>query len=818
MRPDPDAPPPDFTGTARYQIVRRLGGGGMGVVYEALDRERGARVALKTMRLSGPKVLLRFKNEFRALAELDHPNVAQLGELHEDAGRWFFTMELIEGADFLSWVRPRAPVTTPDSVATTQHVAPRESPHTADLRAPAPPRRAPSAPPTIDPTPRYDEARLRSAFSQLAEGLAALHRAGQVHRDIKPHNVIVTPAGRVVIVDFGLVKGIDGQRTASSVAGTISYMAPEQAAALPVGPPADWWSAGVVLYQALTGRLPYLDPAMELFAAAAPRPPEPPRALVPRVPPDLDELAMELLSHSPELRPGAREILRRLRVDALEPRGLELARPPFVGREAELDALEKLYQRVTARAPGVVIVEGEAGVGKSALAQKFADVLEAREDAPVVLAGRCHERESVPFKAVDGVVDALSRELARLPVAEAWALLPRHASLLAQVFPVLYRVEAVAQAPAARPAVPDPHERRLRAFAALKDLLARLADRRPLVVIVDDLHWADADSLALVAELLRAPDAPALLVVATLRSGEGLPPARELAARLPCAVEQLHLDSLPREATLKLIDAVAALDARKLAPAERAAIADESRGHPLFVGELLRRAGAGPQRLEDALWTQIARLDEAPRRLLEIVAVAGAPLPAHVIARAADCPLAELQPLTNSLRAAHFISTGGARASDAVEAFHDRVGAAVLAHLDGEALRDRHERLARALEDSGRADPETLGHHWLGAGQRAKAAALYLQAAHEAAEALAFERAVRLYRRSFELQPPPAADWTRLGEALHNIGRGVEAAHAFLAAAKLASGLDAVELKRRAAEHLLRGGHIDEGLALLGEA
>src|SRR4029077_13619508 len=133
----------------------------------------------------------------------------------------------------------------------------------------------------------------------------------------------------------------------------------------------------------------------------------------------------------------------------------------------------------------------------------------------VLLAGRCYERESVPYKAVDGVIDALRRYLMRLESVDAAALLPRRASLLAQVFPVLSRVQAFAEAPPPSHRMVDPQEVRGNVFVAFRELLGRLADRHPLVLVIDDLQWADADSLALLSELMGASDAPALLLIAT---------------------------------------------------------------------------------------------------------------------------------------------------------------------------------------------------------------------------------------------------------------------------------------------------------------
>ena len=189
----------EWKGTARYEIVRRIGEGGMGAVYEAFDRDRRQRVALKTLLRFSPAALYRFKQEFRTLADVHHPNLVHLYELVvSETAPVFFTMELVPG-DGLSHARPagrhRALVGSADRVGQDAHAgeaAPRWPDRAA--RRPSPP--SGSLPPHLD--------RLRAALVQLVEGVQALHGAGKLHRDIKPSNVQVTPAGRVVLLDFGV--------------------------------------------------------------------------------------------------------------------------------------------------------------------------------------------------------------------------------------------------------------------------------------------------------------------------------------------------------------------------------------------------------------------------------------------------------------------------------------------------------------------------------------------------------------------------------------------------------------------------------------
>src|SRR5262249_43916224 len=155
----------------------------------------------------------------------------------------------------------------------------------------------------------------------------------------------------------------------------------------------------------------------------------------------------------------------------------------FVGRAKEIEMLGERF-RDSLKQAQTVLVHGESGLGKSALVRHFTEQLKGHDASVVVLSGACYERESVPFKAVDGVIDSLSLYMRRLLKADAAALLPRRAALLAQVFPVLSRVEAVAEAPRLPEEATDPHELRARLFAALRELFQRLVDRHPLVIVV----------------------------------------------------------------------------------------------------------------------------------------------------------------------------------------------------------------------------------------------------------------------------------------------------------------------------------------------
>jgi hypothetical protein len=800
-----------FVGTQRFEIVRRLGAGGMGVVYEALDRDQGAHVALKTLRSFDARTILLFKREFRALEGLHHPNLVQLGELVEEHGRWFFTMELVRGVDFLSHVRPLGFKAEDESTSAGARPPAGHAPSRAG--------RAESAATAV-----VDEGRLRAALAQLARGLLVLHASEKVHRDIKPSNILVTPAGRVVLLDFGLVTETASHPPASDdvLLGTVGYMAPEQAGFGGIGPPADWYSVGVLLYFALTGRLPFDGVAADVLMKKQREAPPPPSAVSARtLSADLEALCVDLLRIDPKARPAGPEVLRRLAAGSDRAHVVSAtttARGAFVGRTAELDWLSAAFEEARASGATVAVrVLGESGVGKTALVRRFAGMASAQ--GALVLAGRCYERELVPFKAVDGVVDALSLHLARLPIDAAAALAPPAAGLLPQLFPVLGRIEPIASGGAAGRASLEPREMRARSFAALRELFVNVARSQPLLVAIDDLQWADADSLALLAEIVRPPEAPRMLLVCTARVD-----APEARLALPFATRDLQLAPLPPEEAREL---AAELLARARTPTVRSpdAIAGEAGGHPLFIAELARHAHRSPHgevRFDEALFDRVSSLDERARRMVELVAVAGAPVRLATAARAlGEDDRARLASCLSLLRAESLVRTARGGGADRVEAYHDRMREAVLARLDEATRRGWHERIALTLESEQGADAEALAVHWRGAGAPDKAARWALAAAREAGRSLAFERAATLGRMALSLVAADHADAQRarvlVADALANAGRGPEAAALYLAAADRATAGERLELRRRAAEQLLRSGHIDEGLDAIAE-
>ncbi len=836
----------EFEGTHRFEIRGRLGAGGFGVVYRAYDRERDLNVALKMLREMDAGALYRFKNEFRILAEVSHPNLVKYYELLVEGDDWFFTMELVEGSNLLAYVRDEsrasATVGLPDWLLTPASAAdsPWSDRPTTDLweeiRRHSPESYGSVRPPSVS-------GRLREAFRQLAEGVCFLHQAGIIHRDIKPSNVLVDREDRVVLLDFGLAQGAAAIDSTQSLhlLGTPAYVSPEQATGGQVTDASDWYCVGAMLYEALTGRVPFLGSAIEMILAKQRQEPPPPADLVPGLPEDLNRLCIDFLRRSPEARPPDEEVLRRFSQGLSEVRRPSPMPPArrremvFVGRQSHLKALWEAFESANLGRAITVLVHGPSGLGKSSLVGHFLKELRQRDPAVVVLAGRCYEQESVPYKAIDSLVDNLTQYLSRLPSPQVERILPRDMHLLARLFPVLDQVQAVSNVRPRIATVPDLQELRRRAFTALRELLARLADEAPLVLFIDDLHWGDLDSAALLAELLRPPDSPALLLIVCYRSEDAesstLPSLLRAAIINPGLgghLRDLEIEQLSDEEARELASNL--LEGNPEAASEKAEVlARESGGHPLFLSELVRHsisaggadrllAGAAEITLNEMIRARITLLPDPARRLIEAAAVAGQPVSLEVAKKAAELPAGEYA-LLGELRSAHLLRTYGTPGKRFVETYHDRIREVALANLRSEELKTYHRHLAYALQETGGAELEMLAVHFHEAGDLEQATRYATQGADHAAGALAFDRAARLYRLALQYRPGDRAEerslQVKLAGSLAMAGRGGEGAQAYLAAAEGAEPAQRLELRRLAAEQFLISGHVSEGLSVL---
>jgi eukaryotic-like serine/threonine-protein kinase len=776
-------PEEHFPGTGRFRVMRRLGAGGMGVVYEVHDRVRDEVVALKTLLRTSAADLYRLKREFRSLADMAHPNLACLYELFVEEERCFFTMELVRGLSFVDYARG--------------------APHD----------------------------RLVHALRQLIDGVAALHLGGKLHRDIKPSNVLVTPEGRVVILDFGLIAELLPQRAGDvndAGGGTPAYMAPEVRSGAPPSEATDWYGVGVTLYEALTGSIPsagtFLDVALGMRTDDPPTPT--PAQIVPDVPADLSAACMGLLRRNPEQRLSGPEALRGLARNTAPPASkftlAAIRDMPFVGRDRQLQVLNDAFLAVMNGGAAAVSVCGPSGIGKSALVRRFLSRFGTRDDV-VVLSGRCYENESVPYKALDGVVDDVSHYLASIPRQQVERLMPPDVPALTQVFPVLLQVSAIEDARGDQDlGNVDPLGLRRRAFGALRELLGRLADRQSLMVYIDDLHWADADSVVLLEELLRPPKPPAMLTVVCFRSEETAekPFLQALLERAGVGIwSAITLEPMTEDEAHTLIGALLPTNST-LTVDDKTVMTREASGSPFVLEQLARYAGVKREpslrhTFAEMFATRLAALSPEARRFLETLAICGRPMAPELICDACGVTR-ERQSLVAMLRSSHFIRSSGS--AERIETYHDRIREVLAAEMAPDAVRGIHHFIVQALVDKRSDDCEALFEHYLGAGDGENASIQASVAAAKAATALAFDRAAFFYRHALALTPTSSAvhAWSEgLADALANAGRPAEAAEAYLRAAAGADHTRRVELQRRAAEQFLIGGHIDRGLDLI---
>jgi serine/threonine-protein kinase len=246
----------------RYRIVRKLGSGGMANVYLAEDEELGRRVAIKILNdrhANDEQFVERFRREAKHAAGLSHPNIVSIYDRGEAEGTYYIAMEYLEGRSLKELIQSRGPA--PVSIA-IEYVR------------------------------------------QILSALRVSHRTGVIHRDIKPHNVLVDGEGRLKVTDFGIARAGPSQMTeAGSIVGTAQYLSPEQAQGAPVSESSDLYSVGIVLYELLTGEVPFSgESPVEIAMKHLSRVPAPPSSLRPEIPHDLDLVVMRALAKDPEER------------------------------------------------------------------------------------------------------------------------------------------------------------------------------------------------------------------------------------------------------------------------------------------------------------------------------------------------------------------------------------------------------------------------------------------------------------------------------------------------------------------------------------
>lgn len=804
----------------RYRVERQLGRGGFGTVYAARDEHLGAPVAIKVLSRVGPRAVVRFKEEFRRAASLVHPGLVVLHELAFEARAeglseepfWYFTMDLIDGEDLAS----RLGVPTTFAAAATR--SDDASTFLSGLGAPASSQIVRRALPLAEALP---------ILIDVATALEFLHRAGVVHCDLKPSNVIVNRAtSRPALVDFGLATALADERRVKG--GTPHYMAPDLWAGADIGPATDAYALGVMSFEMLTGRLPFEGDANTVLTlkrnAEAPR-----LASLLDCPPALDELVAALLSREPRDRPSAAlavQTLSALGSSAAEktstraaPRRVREPSGPILGREATVQAAFVSLEQSERHA--VVAFSGPAGIGKTALAAEL-----TRRRAGPIIRSICHERERSPFEVIDGLAASLWNAF------EACALAPPEEALahLAVVAPSLMMRLAERGAQVTNSHA-DPRARHTQAVDSLAELLAVLAARTNFTLWLEDLHCLDADGHAFLAELLAHRATPPLRAVVTTRPGpsHGQRLLDTFALDARCQVVHFALEPLDEPTARALVHRLAG--ERALGDDRVRRLVAGAEGNPFLLELLVEHATASQTPIELAtpslaaiVDAHVSTLGHGARELLELLSVSAHPVPAPVLMRAA----AELDTGARAENASQHASALHALTSvrllqqtgEEVALRHAALGPATLAAAPTARVHALHRAMAESLV-AGSSPPETIAElvarHFVAAAQPQRASTWLDAAATRAMSALAFERALELDGLARSIGPATttqqASIAARRGAALSALGRGRESAAEFAAAAALVDAPAAsLELGRRSAEELLRSGRIAEGL------
>jgi class 3 adenylate cyclase len=799
----------------RYRIRRFLGQGGRKRVYLAQDAatEREVAVALFDTEGVAAAIQARARREAEAMRKLgDHPHVVTVRDTGEEGGDPFIVSEYMPGGDVESLLAAEGG--------------------------------------------RLEVDRAVEIAADLTRALQHAHSRSIVHRDLKPANVWLGDDGRARLGDFGLATTEGRSRVSGgALVGTVAYLPPEQAMGEASGPESDLYSLGALLYEMLTGQPPFPgDDAVSIISQHLHATPVPPSRHNPGIPEALDRVVLTLLAKGAEERPAGAAAARELLLSALaeEPsdEGAEervenpldsLAGGVFVGRERELEAMREAVDAALAGRGSLQLLVGEPGIGKTRAAEELATY--ARVNGARVYWGRCREDEGAPaYWPWVQLIRSYVRDAD--PVALAWQM-GGGAAEVAQLVP------EVAEKLDVEPAAPgESDEARFRLFDSVTSLLVAAARDRPLVLVLDDLHWADEPSLLLLRFAAREVGSSGLLVVGTYRDvelGRHHPLARVLGEISQAEGSgRIALRGLSVPAVERYIEMTAGTaPPRGLAETVQA----QTDGNPFFVGEVVRLlasegrlaaldAGAEleiPQGVREVIGRRLDRLSDGTNQALRVAAVIGRDFEGELVARVAELSEDELTEAAREAIAERLVADpGGGRFSFS----HALVRDTLYQEVRPPQRTALHGRIALALEAMCEGDPDArlgqLAHHFLAAatprGEIEKAIDYAGRAGQQAMDQLAFEEAAELYGRVLEvLDLSEVADDARrtrlllcLGGAQTGAARFADARGAYFDAAAVArerGDTDALVGAAIGLSVLTEAGNVDESLvAVIDEA
>ncbi len=825
--PEPDRPsetsaPADAPAViaGRYEVEGFLGRGGRKRVYRARDTEAGEReVAVAVFETEGLEetVLARARREAQAMRKLgEHPHVVRVLDSGEEGRVPYIVSEYVGGGDL---------------AGTLEESEGR----------------------------RLEIERAIAIAVDVCRALEHAHSRGIVHRDLKPANVWLGDDGAARLGDFGLATTDRRSRAAveGMLVGTVAYLPPEQALGRASDARSDLYSLGAMLYELLTGEPPFPgEDAVAIIGQHLNAEPVPPSRHRPEIPLAIDRVVLELLAKSPDDRPpGAAAARRALEAAATEPEPADepataenplegLAGGIFVGRETELDEMRALLEDALAGQGRMVLLTGDPGIGKTRTAEQLATY--ARVRGARVHWGRCHEAEGAPpYWPWSEAIRSYVRQAD--PVGLRWQLGSRAADV-AQIVPELgEQLGELGEPPAL-----EPEQARFRLFDSIAGFLGGASKTRPLVLVLDDLHWADEPSLLLLRFVARRLSDTGLVIVGTYRDvelGRHHPLAETLADLAEVeATRRVALRGLDADDIASYIELTAGVD--RPPPDLAAAIREQTGGNAFFVGEVVRlmaaegrlgedearREVAIPQGVREVVGRRLDRLSDVANEILRLAAVCGREFELAVLERISDRPKAEIIAALGEAIDARVIVASAERPG-AYAFTHALVNETLHAEVPAARCAAIHREVGEAIEAVHESEIDLhlglLAHHYLEAGPAGdtnRAVDYAARAAALASDRLAHEDAANLYARALEaLDLAPSTDPERrlallleLGTTETRAARGRQARATLERAAELARSLERpIDFARAAiaTAFLSEAGVVDEPLiALLEEA
>jgi tetratricopeptide (TPR) repeat protein len=772
-----------------YQILRRLGAGGMGVVYEARHQETGEPAAVKTVRRPYGSVVAGLRCEIHALTQIRHPGIVRIFAEGVHEGLPWYAMELLSGRTLADEIRRLwSTVEIPNPPAAAGHLE-----HALKI------------------------------VRRLCAPLAFTHGMGMIHGDLKPGNVFIRETDQPVLMDFGLVSRFAGAigreviEVSRALTGTAMYMSPEQAAGRPLDARSDLYALGCILYELLTGHPPFRDASsLAVVTQHLLQTPTPPSSLVEGISPKLELLVMRLLSKEPRRRIGhADDVAATLaemgagdESSGPAPRAY-LYRPRMAGRVEVLEKMADVLDRAVKGSGSCAVLSGESGLGKTCFAAAVGT--RAAEMRMCVVASECVPIEGGlgdargaplhPFRPLLVVIADACREQG---AAATEQLLGSRGKILAAIEPALLQVPGQASQPDSQDLPAEAARQRL--FDALRETLVALASLQPLLLVIDDLQWADELSIAFLASLSEAFFTQnAMVLLGTFRPEEVKGPLVDLLRAN--WLERLTLRRLDSELVSMVVGDMLALDKPPQSFVD--SLSQRSSGNPFFVAEYLRAAVAGgllrrkagawqlsahstyddlglPDSLKDLVRKRLALLNPMVDRLLAAAAVLGREVDGDLVVAVAGADHAAALEGINELLSRQVIEEVQ---PGRFRFIHDKLREIAYDKIARSVRCELHQTAALAIEARCSADADLtsraseLAYHFAEAGDARRAVDYLEKAGMQAARSFANLDAVRNFsqalsvseRASLAIAPRRRAAWQReLGSAHLALGQLTE--------------------------------------------